>query len=228
MIAKKSRQANLERLRFPLLLIGLTFSGALVLSAFEWRSYDEIHVEQDEPSIIMSSLEDETIFAAIPEKKPVPKRKRVQKPVIDVVNIVSNETRIDIALVMPELGIDEEPDIVDIGGPVEIISEKPVFMVVEEMPTFPGGVEALYNFLGSEIKYPAQARDASVQGKVHVSFVVGEDGMLRDIKILRGIGAGCDDEALRVIGEMPKWNPGKQRGRNVAVQFGLPINFVLN
>jgi TonB family protein len=102
-----------------------------------------------------------------------------------------------------------------------------VFMVVEQNPEFPGGLRELGNYLGRSIRYPSAAQRANVQGKVFVQFVVGEDGTIRDPKILKGIGFGCDEEALRITLNMPKWNPGRQNGKAVAVQFNLPINFVL-
>lgn len=102
-----------------------------------------------------------------------------------------------------------------------------VFTVVEQNPEFPGGIRELGNYLGRNIRYPSAAQRANVQGKVFVSFIVGEDGTIRDPKILKGIGFGCDEEALRITLNMPKWTPGKQNGKAVAVQYNLPIAFVL-
>jgi len=102
-----------------------------------------------------------------------------------------------------------------------------VFTVVEEPPTFPGGAHALYAFLGNNIRYPEEARKAGIQGKVFVSFVVDTDGSIDRIRVLKGIGRGCDEEAVRVTSIMPKWIPGKQNGRPVAVQYTLPINISL-
>ncbi|ARK13369.1 TonB family protein [Fibrella sp. ES10-3-2-2] len=102
-----------------------------------------------------------------------------------------------------------------------------VFTVVEEPPTFPGGNNALYAFLGSNLHYPEEARKLGIQGNVFVSFVVDTDGSIDRIRVLKGIGRGCDEEAVRVTSIMPKWTPGKQNGRSVAVQYNLPINFML-
>ncbi len=102
-----------------------------------------------------------------------------------------------------------------------------VFTVVEQNPEFPGGIRELGNYLGRSIRYPSAAQRANVQGKVFVQFVVGKDGDIREPKILKGIGFGCDEEALRVTLNMPKWSPGKQNGKAVAVQYNLPIAFVL-
>jgi len=102
-----------------------------------------------------------------------------------------------------------------------------VFTVVEEMPVYQGGVNELYKFLGNNIKYPQQAKDEQIQGRVFVSFVIEEDGKITNVKVLRGIGGGCDEEAIRVVSMMPNWTPGKQRGKNVRVAYNLPIKFTL-
>ncbi len=102
-----------------------------------------------------------------------------------------------------------------------------VFTIVEQNPEFPGGMSELGRYLARTIRYPAAAQRANVQGKVFVQFVVGEDGDIRAPRIMKGIGFGCDEEALRVTLNMPHWNPGKQNGKAVAVQYNLPIAFVL-
>lgn len=99
--------------------------------------------------------------------------------------------------------------------------------VVEEMPQFPGGEEARRVFLSKNTVYPLAARQAGIQGTVHVNFIVETDGAVTGVKLLRGIGGGCDEEALRVVTAMPKWIPGRQNGRAVRVSFNMPINFVL-
>ena len=102
-----------------------------------------------------------------------------------------------------------------------------IFMIVEQMPEFPGGQEKLHSFLAENIKYPESAKKNGIQGTVYVTFIVRKDGRISDAKILRGIGADCDEEALRVVNKMPSWKPAKQRGKNVDVQFNLPIGFKL-
>lgn len=107
------------------------------------------------------------------------------------------------------------------------IEEEEVFMVVEEMPEFPGGTAKLYEYLQNNLKYPMGARENDIQGKVFVNFVVEKDGSISNVKVLRGIGGGCDEEAVRVVQSLPKFNPGKQRGNPVRVQYTLPIVFKL-
>ena len=102
------------------------------------------------------------------------------------------------------------------------------YSLVEQMPDFPGGEEALMNFLKSNVIYPMDAKERGIQGTVYVSFVVKADGQLASIGIIKGIGGGCDEECIRVVRLMPKWKPGKQSGVNVPVYFNLPIKFMLN
>jgi len=108
-----------------------------------------------------------------------------------------------------------------------VLAEKKIYTVVEEQPEFPGGTKAMFKFLGENIKYPKAAADANVQGRVFLSFVVTETGEVQDIAILKGIGYGCDAEAVRVLSLFPKWEPAKQDGVPVNVRYNLPINFQL-
>ncbi len=110
----------------------------------------------------------------------------------------------------------------------DTITKDEVFVVVEDMPSFPGGEKARNNYFAKNVKYPEVARKEGIEGRVFVTFVVDKDGSIADVKILRGIGGGCDEEAIRVIENMPKWIPGKQRGKDVRVQFNMPIVFKLN
>jgi TonB family protein len=114
----------------------------------------------------------------------------------------------------------------DKSAPMDADTDQ-VFQLVEMDPEFPGGMEALTKYLSENIKYPEQAKKDKIQGKVYISFVVEKDGSVADAKVLRGIGGGCDEEALRVVNAMPKWTPGKQRGEAVRVQFNLPVAFKL-
>ncbi|WP_185116829.1 energy transducer TonB [Dysgonomonas massiliensis] len=111
-----------------------------------------------------------------------------------------------------------------------IVEEKPQekpFTTVEQMPTYPGGETEMYSFISKQLKYPVTAQESGIQGRVIVRFVVTSTGEISDVKVLRGIDPACDKEATRVVKMMPKWVPGKQNGRNVAVYFTLPIIFKL-
>ncbi len=102
------------------------------------------------------------------------------------------------------------------------------FITVEVQPSFMGGNSEMYKFLGKNLKYPAAAQRANIQGKVFLSFIVEKDGSITDIETMKGIGFGCDEEAMRVVKLMPKWIAGKQNGRNVRVKFTIPVFFRLD
>ncbi len=100
-----------------------------------------------------------------------------------------------------------------------------VHLFADTMPSFPGGKKALYSFIFSRFNYPQEAVKNNVQGKVYLHFVVEPDGSVSHVKVLRGIGGGCDKEAIRVVKNMPKWKPGIQKGKPVRVSFNLSIKF---
>jgi len=111
----------------------------------------------------------------------------------------------------------------------QVTEEDPnkIFTAVEQEPTPAGGMAAFYKYLGNNIRYPAVAKENNVQGKVFMQFVVERDGSLTDVKVIRGIGSGCDEEAIRVLKNAPRWKAGIQNGRPVRVQYNVPISFTL-
>lgn len=131
-------------------------------------------------------------------------------------------------IVKPQTDVPNEADNPPPPPQVQEDEPKKTFTVVEVMPEYPGGVNEMMKFLAENIKYPTVAKENGVSGKVYVSFIVEKDGLISDITILRGIGAGCDEEAIRVIKMMPKWKPGTQRGQAVRVQYNVPIKFTLD
>lgn len=102
-----------------------------------------------------------------------------------------------------------------------------ILVIVDQMPEFPGGEDAMYKFISENIKYPASAKENSIQGTVYVKFVVSDKGKISDAVVVKGIGSGCDEEALRVVKKMPNWSPGMQQGKQVDVYYTLPIKFQL-
>ena len=109
----------------------------------------------------------------------------------------------------------------------EVKVEEEVFVVVEEQAEFPGGLDSMYAYIVKNLKYPEAAKEKGIEGRVFVSFIIEKDGSISNVKILRGIGGGCDEAAVEMIKNMPKWKPGTQRGKPVRVQFNLPIKFEL-
>ncbi|MEI7596410.1 MAG: energy transducer TonB [Bacteroidota bacterium] len=109
----------------------------------------------------------------------------------------------------------------------ESITHIDTLAIIDQMPLFLGGDAKLYKYLDKNLKYPIEAKKNKISGKVFVSFVIKEDGSVSRIKVLRGIGFGCDEEAIRLVQSMPKWTPGQLNGKPVRVSFNLPINFKL-
>ena len=108
-----------------------------------------------------------------------------------------------------------------------VADEEMDFTIVEEMPEFPGGQQALFAYLGSNISYPDEAIRKGVEGVVYVAFTVEKDGSVNDVDIVRGIGAGCDEEVVRLVRSMPAWKPGTQKGTPVSVRYNMPVKFTL-
>lgn len=218
---KKTEKADLERRRGTFMQIGLVFALAVVLLAFEWRTYEkkdfslgQLKVE-DVPEEIIPITKQE-------EKPPPPPPPPVQELiVVEDDKVIENEAQVQETEVTQETVVEVQP------VKEEVVDEPEIFLIVEEMPGFPGGEAQLVRYLSDNIKYPAIARENGITGTVFVTFVIGPDGQVKDIKVLRGIGGGCDEEAVRVVKAMPKWKAGKQRGKPVSVQYNLPIRFTL-
>lgn len=222
---KKSKNASLENKRNSFLIIGVVTALSFTLMAFEY-SWEKAVNPHSEPEIFIDLLESEIAPITAP---------KVEKPVLTVKQKLSNVFKIVEELAPSEPAeLVKEPDFADVEPafapfevPMEKVVETKVFTIVEEMPSFPGGDEALFQFLGKNIDYPQMAVDAGITGKVYVTFIVNKKGEIEDIKLLKGIGGGCDEEALRVIKSMPLWKPGLQRGKAVNVIFNIPIQFSL-
>jgi protein TonB len=126
------------------------------------------------------------------------------------------------------VNVKEEQEVVKKDDVIDVEDTKPPSIIVEEMPSYPGGDAERQKFLAETIQYPQQALENGIQGTIYVQFIVDSKGNITDVKILRGIGGGCDEEALRVIKMMPQWHPGKQNGRAVRVLYHMPVSFKLH
>lgn len=224
---KKNPKADLEKRRGLYLEIGLVVILAATLVAFEVKSYDSEEETAFQREVI-EEVEEQIIQTDIVEPPPPPPPEVPE--VTTLINVVDDEQEIKNELVV-NAEVTEETKNVDIVQvkveEEEEVAEEPIFTVVESEPEFPGGMEALYKYLAQNIKYPQLARENGITGKVYVTFVVEKDGSIANPRILRDIGGGCGAEAIRVVKAMPKWSPGKQRGKAVRVQFNLPVNFNL-
>ncbi|MBQ5891053.1 MAG: energy transducer TonB [Bacteroidales bacterium] len=110
---------------------------------------------------------------------------------------------------------------------VKVSDDDAIFFVVEVQPEFPGGMDSMYAYIVKNLKYPEAAKEKGIEGRVFVSFIIEKDGSISNILIKRAIGGGCEEAAVEMIKNMPKWKPGKQRGKPVRFQFVLPIKFEL-
>jgi protein TonB len=224
MEAKKTPKADLENKKSIFFQIGLILALAVVLFAFELKSYDKVTIDlatravDDTPEEIIPITEQKIK----PPPPPPPKQVTQIKIVEDDVEV---EDDLDI-----DVEADDETVVEEYIPPVEEdeeILEAEIFTVVESMPSFPGGMGELMKYLSENIKYPPLAKESGIQGRVFINFVVEPNGSISNVKVLRGIGGGCDEEAVRVVEKMPKWSPGKQRGKPVRVSYNLPVKFTL-
>jgi protein TonB len=229
MIPKKSESVNLESKRSIFFETGLIIALLFVLLAFNWKTYDKKVIELYQRTGDDSPVE----LVQITVQKP-PEMPRVQKPlVVHAINIVDNESPVDESFVF-SAEIDPTDSVMHYRPSVPVMKEEEesyeevIFKVVESMPVFPGGEKELYAFLRNNMRYPEIAKEIGISGKVYLTFVVEKDGSITDVRLLRGIGGGCDEEALRVINMMPDWIPGKQRNIPVRVQFILDVKFTLS
>lgn len=223
---KKSRKANLENKKGMFFLFGLVIALGSVLYAFEWKSQTESVID-----LGFTSFDPDEIIYIPPvykEKKEIPKPK-VEARLIELVeNDAVIETELDV--INSEAGIETMIDFdqfIYLSKKSKHDKEEDIVFIAEEMPEFPGGEKALLKYLVSHVRYPVVAQENGIQGKVYVSFVIDELGMIGNIEIIRGVDVSIDNEAIRVIASMPRWNPGKQGGNPVKVRYNVPILFEL-
>jgi len=216
---KKHPQADLEKKRGLFMQIGLVAALAIVWIALEWKSYEQNAFNLGD--LMMEDIEEEIIPITEREIKPPP-----PPPPPEELIIVEDEEELEEELEVEDTEVDEDTEIEEIEEEEEF-DEQQIFTVVEQMPVFPGGDAALMSYIAKNIKYPAMAKESGISGAVYITFVINQQGEIKDAKVIRGIGGGCDKEALRVVKKMPKWKAGKQRGKPVRVQYNLPVRFVL-
>ena len=210
MIPKKDPKISLENKKGMFFQIGLAVTLIAIFISFEWKSYDKSNYNLGD--LNLDDMEEEIIPITRQEVKPPPP----PPPPPEIIAIVEDEVEIE------ETDTDED-EIVEIEE-----DDEEFFMVVENMPEFPGGDLGLMKFIQKNVRYPAIAKEYNITGKVYVSFIVDRQGSVTNVKIVRGVDKNLDAEALRVVSLLPKYKPGKQRGKAVRVMFTIPINFTLN
>ena len=222
---KKSPKANLENKKLMFIQIGMVISLLIAWLAFEHKNYDKREI--DESLLNREIVEDleMTEITKQEEQKPQPVELPKQTTQLE---IVQDDVEVEDIEINAEV---DQQEVIEEYVPVEVeeeeVREQEIFQIVEEMPSFPGGEAKLMEYVAKNIKYPQIARETGIQGRVFVGFVVEPDGSISNVKLLRGIGGGCDEEAMRVIKSLPKWKPGKQRGKAVRVSYQIPVFFKL-
>lgn len=229
LFVKKYEEASVSFYKPLFLLIGFVVTLSALLMAFNYSP-----PQRGEVDLVVreaSGLEIENI----PQTNQIRPPKPPPPPPPEVIEV------------RDELVVDATPEVLELEFDMEEVIEEPVyvpppveepqvgtepeepdfFVVVEEMPEFPGGLAKMYEFLRENIQYPQVAKDNSIEGKVYLRFIVDEKGRISNVVVLRSVGGGCDEEALRVVKAMPRWKPGRQRGKPVRVQYTLPVHFEL-
>ncbi len=223
---KKNPKADLERFRSLFLEIGFVVTLFAVLFAFNWSTSEKSENTLGELSDVDA---EEEIIPVTRQEQPKPEIPPPTPKVTEVLNIVEDDVEIDDELEIEDTEADQNTEIqpVDIDEESEE-EEAAVFYVVEDMPVFPGGTNALRKYIATHIVYPEIAKENGITGKVFIQFVVNKKGHIEQVKIMRGVDPSLDKEAIRVIKSLPTYKPGKQRGKPVKVSFTVPINFQLN
>jgi protein TonB len=226
MAKKKSEKADLEKNRSVFIQLGLIIVLAVILIAFEWTSRPQE----------VSSLGALSDINMTEEIIPITRQQEIKPPpppaapkVTDVLNIVEDDVKIEDELIIEDAEADQqmEIDIVEFSEEEEVAEEE-IFFIVEDMPSFQGkGQEGFREWIAQNLRYPEIAAENGISGRVYVQFAVNSKGEVVDAVVVRGVDPALDKEAIRVVMSSPKWEPGKQRGKPVKVQFTFPINFIL-
>ena len=222
---KKSPKASLEDKKLVYVLMGLVLVLSICYVAFEWTEKEVTKYEVSDNDFFFE--EEIDIQQTSQETPPPPPPPAVQE--VEVLNVVEDDVEVEEIEINTEDDKDVEIVIAPpVEAPVEEEEEEVIFMVVESMPEFPGGQQALFKYLEEEKKYPLIAKENGIQGRVICQFVVNKDGSIVDVVAIRSSGEpSLDKEAIRVIKAMPKWKPGIQRGKPVRVKYTVPVNFRL-
>ena len=223
MEAKQTETADLTKKTSFFFSIGLLITMSIVVMAFEWKDRGK----QDIDLIGKNTNTFEEMLEIPPTEQPPPPPPEIQQPqIIEVPDEEEIEEEIQVKF---DVEVTENTKVQQIviaaEEPKEEVEE--IFTIVEDPASPVGGMTAFYKYVGEKIKYPPQARRMGVEGRVFVQFVIDKDGSITEVQAVKGIGAGCDEEAVRILQAAPKWKPGKQRGKPVKQRMVLPITFKL-
>ncbi len=224
--AKKDRIKKRGQNQSLFASMGFCLSMLFVIGMFEMNFKDAVSTVSLSP---VGATFNETLEIPPTEQKAPPPPNIAAPKIVEVSNDEQIKQDIKVNLDIEMTQETKIEDVVVNTNTEEMPEEKAdeIFTIVEEQPSPVGGMQAFYDFVSHNLNYPSRATRAGIEGRVFVQFVVEKDGSLTDIKVVKGIGGGCDEEAVRVISTAPKWKPGKQRGRPVRVRMIMPISFKL-
>lgn len=227
MEVKKSPKADLESKKSTWMLIGYVIVLAFMFVAFEWTKRD---VKIDTSQAIADVIFEEEIIPITEQPEQVAPPPPEAPTIAETLTIVEDDADVEETTIASTEDTGQKVEIKYV--PVTVEEEEPeeqtIFEIVEEAPEFiNGGMAGLMQYLSKNIKYPTIAQENGTQGRVVVQFVVNRDGSIVDAKVMRGVDPYLDKEALRVVNSMPKWKPGKQRGKAVRCRFTVPVMFRL-
>jgi periplasmic protein TonB len=225
---KKTSSADVHTKSFLFFNIGLVASLSLTILAFNYKVPD--NAEKVEMTN-QSNLIEEIIEPPVTEQLPPPPPQLTQPEVVEVPNeeVIEEEIKINMDI---ETHVDQRiADAAPIMVQPVIVEEKEdphqIFTIVEEIAVPVGGLTVFYDYVKENLRYPAPAKRMEIEGRVFVQFIVEKDGSITDVQAIKGIGGGCDEEAVRVVEHGSKWKPAKQRGKPVRQRMVLPITFIL-
>ena len=244
---RKNIAQDLDQYRAFFFLIGLCISIISVHVAMEWKFADELMAVslEDINKTKVAKMEEIYIPPTTQELPHTQLKTVLENPEIveiDDKQTIQREIEMNLDVEVKDYtiptysvygtgtefeGMATTPQVPITAIPIPEEKEEEVFLIVENKPEFEGGMEGFYEFVAKNLEYPKEATANNIGGKVYLEFIVAKDGSIQDIKVMKGIGYGCDEEAIRVLQKSPKWKPGKQRGRPVKVKMAVPIFFKL-
>lgn len=221
---KKSPKADLQKRRGIFLEIGLVVALVLVIVAFAYTP-KEHRIEKVDLNYAVA--EEEIVEITRNDEPPAPPKKVEVKVIADLLQVVTNETKITTEVDFAEF--DENTEVIQqVEVSEEVVEDDQPFLVAETMPSFQGGdLNTFRNWVQQNVRFPQIAQENGIQGRVVLSFVIEKDGRLTNIQVLQTPDRSLSEEAIRVLNKSPKWSPGKQRNQVVRVKYTLPVDFRL-
>lgn len=221
---KKSPKADLQNKKGLFLEIGLAIALGFTIFVFSWSQGEKV-VEKFDMGVV--KVEEEMVEITRQDQKPpeAPQAKTISVTA-DVLRVVKNDAKISTDFNFTDFDADAAIEVPKAKVVEEKFVEEEIFLTAETMPSFQGGdLNAFRTWVQKQLKYPIVAQENGIQGRVALSFVVGKDGSLKDVKVLQSPDKTLGEEAVRVVSSSPKWSPAKQRGNPVQLRYTLPVDF---